>query len=628
MANLQELSIVSCLQEYVRSMIDKVGGMKVLILDKDTTGIISLLYSQTQILEKEVFLVEKIDVEHKEKMKHVNAIVFVRPTTENFIRLVKELRKPCYGEYHLFFSNVVKHDQLEKLAKADECEVVKQVQEFYADVFAMNHNLFSLNIPSTSGLTQDPSGWSLYVKTSFSRVIEGLLSAVLALRRRPMIRFQRTSHICHEVAMELQRRMSTDSALFDSMGLSAQRAGGAGDLSGGPGGTVLLIFDRREDPVTPLLNQWTYQAMVHELLGIENNRVNMRKAPGISAELEEIVLNPAQDRFFEENLMANYGELGVAIRNYVDQYQERTKTTARIESIEDMQRFVDSYPEFRKMSGNVSKHVAVVHELHRLVQMHHLLEVSSLEQDIACSDKRSEHLRSVLDMIRSSECPSNMERLRLVMLFALRYESDHYVSQLKEELRSAGVDDTRIALIDQLLSFAGRHARQLDLFQSRSLFAATKKAIQRGFKGVPNVLTQHTSLLHSILESLLKGKLRENDFPYVQPGPGGPLGGQPSVRPPQDATGRPAERPSEVIVFIVGGCTCEEARDVTNLSKETGARIVLGGTSLVNSQAFLADVAQLAASRRSGVETSAVRAGGIGAASGLGFGSAGDHEKD
>jgi vacuolar protein sorting-associated protein 45 len=39
---------------------------------------------------------------------------------------------------------------------------------------------------------------------------------------------------------------------------------------------VLLIIDRREDPITPLLNQWTYQAMVHELIGIKNNIVNLR----------------------------------------------------------------------------------------------------------------------------------------------------------------------------------------------------------------------------------------------------------------------------------------------------------------------------------------------------------------
>jgi vacuolar protein sorting-associated protein 45 len=62
---------------------------------------------------------------------------------------------------------------------------------------------------------------------------------------------------------------------------------------------VLLIIDRREDPVTPLLNQWTYQAMVHELIGIRNNIVNLKNVPGISKELEEVILSAEYDEFYE-----------------------------------------------------------------------------------------------------------------------------------------------------------------------------------------------------------------------------------------------------------------------------------------------------------------------------------------
>lgn len=41
-----------------------------------------------------------------------------------------------------------------------------------------------------------------------------------------------------------------------------------------------------------------------------------------------------------------------------------------------MQRFVDQYPEFRRLSGNVSKHVTVVSELSRIVNANGLLEAS------------------------------------------------------------------------------------------------------------------------------------------------------------------------------------------------------------------------------------------------------------
>lgn len=51
---------------------------------------------------------------------------------------------------------------------------------------------------------------------------------------------------------------------------------------------LLLILDRRDDPVTPLLSQWTYQAMVHELLGLNDNRVVLKGAPGVRKDLEEV----------------------------------------------------------------------------------------------------------------------------------------------------------------------------------------------------------------------------------------------------------------------------------------------------------------------------------------------------
>ena len=38
---------------------------------------------------------------------------------------------------------------------------------------------------------------------------------------------------------------------------------------------IMLLLDRRDDPVTPLLTQWTYQAMIHELIGMEDNRLTL-----------------------------------------------------------------------------------------------------------------------------------------------------------------------------------------------------------------------------------------------------------------------------------------------------------------------------------------------------------------
>jgi vacuolar protein sorting-associated protein 45 len=55
---------------------------------------------------------------------------------------------------------------------------------------------------------------------------------------------------------------------------------------------LLLIVDRRNDPVTPLLTQWSYQAMVHELLGIHNGRVNLSMVPDLRPELKVVYFEP------------------------------------------------------------------------------------------------------------------------------------------------------------------------------------------------------------------------------------------------------------------------------------------------------------------------------------------------
>ena len=48
-----------------------------------------------------------------------------------------------------------------------------------------------------------------------------------------------------------------------------------------------------------------------------------------------------------------------------------------------MKRFVEEYPEFQKLGGNVSKHVALVGELSRLVERDSLMEVGEVEQGLA-----------------------------------------------------------------------------------------------------------------------------------------------------------------------------------------------------------------------------------------------------
>eukprot|EP00163_Fabomonas_tropica_P009627 TRINITY_DN1944_c0_g1_i3.p1 TRINITY_DN1944_c0_g1~~TRINITY_DN1944_c0_g1_i3.p1 ORF type:complete len:525 (-),score=148.96 TRINITY_DN1944_c0_g1_i3:65-1639(-) len=479
------------------------------------------------------------------------------------------------------FTNWLRVSWLEELAEADHHEVVRQVQEYYADYYAINPDFFSLNIPSCSNMM--PPSWD---QKLFDRVADGLIACLLSLKKRPHIRYESSSELTQRLAQEVAHRITQENALFDFRRTDTP--------------PLLLILDRRNDPVTPLLNQWTYQAMIHELLTISNNRVDMSNVRGIRKDMQQIVVNGGQDDFYRENMYLNFGDLGMNIKTLVDDFQAKSHTTKDISSISDMQRFIEDYPEFRKMSGNVSKHVQLVSEMSRLVEQGSLMEVSELEQDLACNENHSAHHKALTEMLRRPSV-TNKDKIRLVILYALRYEKrGSELTKLMDVMARNGISPAEFSIVTSVLKYAGRGVRGGDLFSNKNVFAVLKKSIPRGLKGVTNVLTQHQPLLYDTLVSLFKGKLKTNDFPFAA--------GQASK-----------DRPQNVIVFIVGGATYEEARVIAELNALSaqggdpkvippGTHIVLGGTTAHNSSSFLEDIRHLSpGDYRSGAGSSRLR---------------------
>lgn len=356
------------------STISSPAKMKILLLDRETVSIVSTATTQSALLNHEVYLIDRIDNASREKMRHLRCLCLVRPSPESIQLLIDELRDPRYGDYYLYFTNVVKKSSLERLAEADDHEVVKLVQEHFADYVVVNSDLFSLgcSLPQLRLWGSSPDAWN---PDGLQRCVDGILAVLLSLKKKPLIRYAKTSPMAKKLASEVRYHIMQEEQLFDFRAVDTP--------------PVLLILDRREDPVTPLLTQWTYQAMVHHLLGINNGRVNLSDVPDIRPELKEIVLSQEQDPFFKKNMYLNFGDLGGNIKDYVEQYQSKTKNNANIESISDMKRFIEEYPEFRKLSGNVSKHVTLVSELSRRVGIENLLEVSELEQSLACNENHS-----------------------------------------------------------------------------------------------------------------------------------------------------------------------------------------------------------------------------------------------
>ncbi|KAA1469923.1 Sec1-domain-containing protein [Dentipellis sp. KUC8613] len=556
------MDVVKAIDTYITKMISVPSAMKVLLLDTHTTPIVSLASTQSTLLSHQVYLTDRIDNKKRDRMAHMKCVCFLKNSQESLEALEAELKEPKYGEYYLYFSNILTKTNIERLADADEYEVVREVQEYFADYAPLLPSLFSLNhtpSPTRPLYGQSPNTWD---PKALELHVQGLISVLLSLKKKPVIRYERMSGMAKKLANEVQRRIQSESQLFDFR------------LTQVP--PLLLILDRRNDPVTPMLSQWTYQAMVHELFGITNGRIDLSRVPDIRPELAEITLTTSTDPFFQAHHLSTFGDLGQSLKSYVQSYQARSlaQQPSSINSISDMKKFVEEYPEFRKLGGNVSKHVALVGELSRLVQKDKLLELGEVEQGLATSSGAD--IRSVQTFI-ADNAVSAFNKLRLIILYALRYQKTQAsnIANLINLALQHGVSREDARLVYAVLNIAGADQRQDDLFSTETLLAIGRSAL-KGLKGVENVYMQHTPHLSETLEHLFKGRLKESSYPFTE-GAGVNAG---------------LQRPQDVIIFMIGGTTYEEARTISLLNQDPGSasagmRLLLGGTCVHNTSSFL-----------------------------------------
>ena len=492
---------------------------------------------------------------------------------------------------HAVFTNILPGGFLEALAGVDVLKRIKVVHEFYADYFVVSPSLFHFNSDSqrAARAIQENKQFSSRAAWSYDRDFQGLLSVMLSLKRRPDVRYMAGSDLAKKLAHDLVHTMLEEQDLFTFH-------------AGEP--TLLLVLDRREDVVTPLLTQWTYQAMVHELLGIHMNRINLAAkvgpkvdpatgqaepapAPGPKSPeeksqdaLRDVVLSSEQDDFFRSSMFVNFGELGIRVKKLVADFQNATKTQIKLESIgqqthcsraeqsrmsggvrgesgtrleavnhtaatdgvlgvsrlcvscfvfcpDDMQRFVDNYPQFALQSGTVSRHVSVMGEISKIVNQRKLLAVSALEQELVCGSEHQEVCDKLAKLIDDREVQF-MDKLRCTMLYGLRYENHPNQlpilrGQLRAHARVAGLRENVLELLDRVLALSGGHSRTWPLFGDEAEGAANSiknavKTLATNVKGIDNIYTQHRSLMFDILTQLYQGELKTMQFPFAEGG--------------------------------------------------------------------------------------------------------------
>lgn len=139
---------------------------------------------------------------------------------------------------------------------------------------------------------------------------KSLTSLLLALKKSPIIKYESNSIDLKKLSSELLYIINSNSNnnLFDDLNQRSDTP------------PVLLLLDRKNDPITPLLTPWTYQSMIHEFLTIDKNVVTLPD--------NQVILSQQDDSFYNESMYLNYGDLTNKFQKYVEQYKTETKQSS------------------------------------------------------------------------------------------------------------------------------------------------------------------------------------------------------------------------------------------------------------------------------------------------------------
>jgi len=557
--NLHEIS-----GNYIESMISNVKDMKAIIFDSETQVIFSLEFSKSLALKQEIFLFENIDKIQTDQKLNLNGIFFIRPTQMNLDYLKRILQSSNFKEINLFFTNQLTDDYLQKLAQYDINMQVKNVQEIYLDYYIINSNVFHLNIESCiCNLDMNPmEKWNQYDVQMYERIYQGLISACLSNRMKPIIKSVKGSFLCQKLGKKL-------ATFFDDNYDFIRKECGQ-NYNG-----ILLLYDRKEDPISPLINQWTYQAQLHEILGIKNNVIELKKSAD-NNKPEKYVISDVEsiDKFYSKHKFDDYGTVANAVQQEADKLKSENDMLNKESSIEELRKIIDQLPEKKKESMAITKHYKLFYSLSDYVTKHKLMELSKIEQDISVNENKKEQFNQIVQIIGDQKV-QHLDKCKLYLLYMLRYQNDSSVKNLKNIMIENKLGDW-VTYGEALLKYAGKERRSLDCFQDKDLLSKGKKFFMNAFgQGNENAFMQHISFLNGLVERLLKGRSRENETVNIN----------------TNATSEP--KVNNLIVFVFGGITFEETRDLTLLGNQYGVNIICGGTNIINSKSFLAEMSMI-----------------------------------
>ncbi|OAX79973.1 hypothetical protein ACJ72_05704 [Emergomyces africanus] len=517
-----ESSLIEIQRKAILDTIRYTGGRdwKVLVVDEGSRKLIDNAVKEDDILNENVTNVEQIE-NRRPMNKDIDAVYILSPLPHIVDCVMADFERRRYRKSFLVWISNLDPQLRQRIERSP------MARDQIADFRVMNINFFPRE--AHVAIFRDP--WSFLtlfhpacnnlIRSHLDDLAQKIVSICVSLGEYPIIRYYRPKNPTHEASV-----LCSHLARFvqDQLDEYAKYREDYPPPSPRPRG-ILYILDRSIDICAPLVHEFTYQAMAHDLLPLkEGDKVTYKTTlnEGLpNEEVKEMEISE-HDKIWTDSRHLHMKDL---LGKLVDDFNKfradnpqfnESETTANLNTVKDM---LAGLSEFQEGKNAYTLHLNMAQECMRLFQERKLVEVASVEQSLSTGldedHRKPKNLADQLVRLLDEDCVGPSERLRLILLYLL-YRDGLLPGDIKKLLAHS-----------QLPPQDGEVLYNLDLLGARvekPLKDSKPKPEPLFPRKIPTQATQEdTSLsrfepnLKLLLEEQNKGTLDAAIFPYTRP---------------------------------------------------------------------------------------------------------------
>lgn len=558
----------------------------------------------------------------RDPVPDVSAVYFVLPTDENVERICQDLTNHLYDSYYLNFIAPISRSKLETIADAsllsNSAVNVRKIYDQYLNFIALEDDLFILRESEKQLVSYYAVNKTneLEVNAAIDNIVECLFSVLVTLNIIPIIRCPKNG-AAEEVAVKLTKKIretlrDSRNYLFDNkdtksggstLGLSFQRP-------------LLCLVDRTIDMSTPLHHTWTYQALIHDLLNTELNKVRIVDTdPKLAkAKAQLFDLNP-NDKFWNEHRGSPFPQVAEAVQKELDDYRKHEDEVKSLktmsldgpgddsallaESTAKLSSAVSSLPELLENKRVIENHTTIATAV--------LDEIKARKLDNFFETEEKIMNRNLIDRVLFNDMLSNPEYGQpsdKYRLFLIAYicdnpnltddEAEKYVNILEDlgckrtafeyVRRWKTFSKINVESLQSSLQSSGGVLRTANMFTK--LMSQGSQFVMEGVKNL--VLKEHhlplTKIVDGLMDCTSKVSQEASEYSYFDP------------KAQKDSEVQRKKVFQDAIVFVVGGGNYIEYQNLVdycksknrNSSAPSGTRhVIYGSTDLMNASQFI-----------------------------------------